>query len=68
MSKKELNLKINGKAILNKLDGYKDREKTSLYLSKVLMKRFKTALGDRSASQAIELLMDAFLETVDKKN
>ncbi len=68
MSKKELNLKINGKAILDKLDGYSDREKTSLYLSKSLMKQFKLALGDRSASQAIELLMDAFLGTVDKKN
>ena len=68
MSKKELNLKINGKSILDKLDGYNDRDKTSLYISKGLLKRFKTALGDRSASQAIELLMDAFLETVDKKN
>ena len=63
---KETNIKINGKDILTKL-GYDDREKTSLYISKKLMKRFKASLGDESASRAIELLIQAFLDTVESK-
>lgn len=67
MANKELNIKVNGQSIMDKLDTYGDREKTSLYVSKKLMKRFKAALGERSASQAIELLMQGFLDSIETK-
>ncbi len=62
---KNINVVINGKKILDDMDRANDRIKTSLYLSESLFKRFRIALGKRSASQAIESLMLEFVQAVE---
>lgn len=43
-------------------DKHTDRDKTSLFLSKSLFKRFKIACGNASPSKVIEELMEDFIE------
>lgn len=65
-----MTLKITGAREFLKLVGEKtDRDKTSLYISKSVYKRFSDACDSERASKStvIEALMDAFVKASKKK-
>jgi hypothetical protein len=56
-------LKINAKGMLKRLEKREDREKTSLYLSRAIYQEFKKVTGTIAPSVVIEELMQMFLES-----
>lgn len=64
MTKKTDGIVIDGKGILEKRSGRKKRKKVSLYLSEPLFEKFKRACSEASASEVMEDLIEAFLESL----
>ncbi len=63
-------MKINGKEILERLAALKknDREQVTLYLSKSLYSAFKERCDDIPASQVLEELLKAFIESTPESS
>lgn len=62
---------MDSKKIIKKLKGESDRERVSLYLSKSLLKEFRSYCGNVSPSKVMEELMREFIASAkspSKKN
>ena len=59
-----MEIRIDGKAIVDKYEEHKDRVKVSLYLSDSLYRKFKEVCGNAPASRVMEDLMKQLIESI----